>query len=481
MDALALELAEHRQWKLRPEFASLRVFDHLLENEFRPVAEQQEQLAARVRSMVGYAIDQAPYYARMFDRLGLRPSDIEGPEDLAKLPALTKHDLIESHYDLRARFLPPNEKAGGRTQSSGTTGRRVTVFHSSGSNAMFHFLRHRNARWHRMNPLLTRLDVRQRSDVFGGAQPPGNQRHVQYPSWRHLGRFFETGVEFGFAVSEPMEQHLTMLHELQPDYAMTFPGVFEEWLMANNWRNPARSLKALIGIGSQLTPSMRTKLEQSYGVPIHMSYGLNEIGMVAARCAEGRYHFHSEHCLVQIARADGSPCKTGEVGHVLVTGLRNYAMPLIRYDTGDLAEVVEGPCACGRTLPSFGELAGRYRRYAGLPEGSRERVRAIREAIENCAPDELAFLRRYQILQDKDNRFTLRLKTVAAIPEQFRNAVTKAWSPFSATASGPLAIVELDDIAAGPGGKLLDFISEFHADSSYASDFARGAHPLADN
>jgi phenylacetate-CoA ligase len=222
---------------------------------------------------------------------------------------------------------------------------------------------------------------------------------------------------------------------------------------------------------------MRTRLEQSYGAPIHMNYGLNEIGMVAVRCPQGRYHVHTEHCLVQIADGEGRGCKPGEVGHVLITGLRNYAMPLIRYDTGDLAEVAEGPCACGRTLPSFGELAGRYRRYAGLPEGTRERVRAIRETIENCDAAELRFLRRYQIHQDKQNNFTLRLRTVEAIPEHFRTKIMSAWTPFPSSA---LTIEQLDDIATSPSGKILDFTSDFHGDSAYPAAFDKAARPLAD-
>ena len=56
-------------------------------------------------------------------------------------------------------------------------------------------------------------------------------------------------------------------------------------------------------------------------------------------------------------------------------------MPLIRYDTGDLAQAVEGPCPCGRTLPSFGEIAGRYRRFAGLPDHTRDRVRVLQRAF----------------------------------------------------------------------------------------------------
>jgi phenylacetate-CoA ligase len=475
---LADEWAEQRRWRRKPEFESFQGFDVILENEFIPPEEHEARLVRQVRSLVRFAVEQVPYYARLFADRGLEADDIAGPQDLAKVPTLTKHDLIEFRDDLWARTLPPGEAVWGQTRSSGTTGRSVAVLHTQRSNAMFAVLGHRHARWRRLDPMGTRLDVRQRRDVYAGMNGGTPPDYIRLPQWRYLGRCFHTGDEYAFPVSSPMERQVAMLRELQPDYAMSFPGVFEEWLFANEGKRPVDSLKCLIGVGSQLTPSLRARLESGFGVPVHMAYGLNEIGAVAVRCENGRYHVHTEHCLVQISAADGKPCAPGEVGHVLVTGLTNYAMPLIRYDTGDLAEAVDGTCGCGRTLPSFGEIAGRYRRYAGLPEGTRERVRAIRSAIEESSPAELAFLRRYQIHQDLENRFTLRLRTAAPIPDAFRTRILAAWA--NDANSRPLAIVELDEIGTSPGGKLLDFVSEFHTDSAHASRPLNGSQPIAD-
>ena len=478
-DAHAAELAEHRRWKLKPPHENFRAFDALVQNEFRPLEQHEKHLAVNVRNMVHFAAEQAPHYKQVLAKLNLRPEDIVSRNDLPKLPALTKHHVLEYNEDLKARALPPGEYVAGQTQSSGTTGRRVSVVHSSGSYIMYHLLRHRNSRIHRLDPMAARLDVRPRSDVFSGLMRDQTEpRFAHYSQWRSLGTYFHTGPEFAFPVSYPMDEQVALLKALRPDYAMTSPGVFEEWLLANGWQKPVDSIKTLVGIGSQLTPSMRTRLEELYDAPIHMNYGLNEVGMVAVRCPRGRYHVHTEHCLVEITNSAGQPSKPGEIGHVLVTGFRNFAMPLIRYDTGDLAEVVEGPCPCGRTLPSFGELQGRYRRYAGLPDGTRERVRAIRQTIENCNAGELAFLRRYQVHQDKQNNFTLRLRTVAPIPEAFHDKIVNAWAPFMSSA---LTIEERDDIATSPSGKILDFTSDFHGDSAYPAAFDQAVRPIADN
>jgi hypothetical protein len=60
----------------------------------------------------------------------------------------------------------------------------------------------------------------------------------------------------------------------------------------------------------------------------------------------------------------------------------------------------------------------------------------------------------------------LRLKTVAPIPEDFRDALHAAWAEFSEPPGSPLEIKAVDEIAPAPSGKLLDFLSEHFTDAA---------------
>lgn len=469
MSAFEKALAQHRQWTLKPQCAEVRVFDDFLQHEFRAPAEQSEWEAKALRRIAGFAAAETRYYADLFSRLGLKPGAIESPGDLAKLPVLHKHDLLDSQAALTARRLPAGLRPAKTTRSSGTTGRRVSVLHSSNRDILFSALLHRSSRWGGLDPMGTRVDVRSIGALKrlpdGSADPDGLR--VRDAGWLGLGDCFHTGTEYVFNVRYPMERQVEWLQEIRPDYAVSYPTVFEEWLLANEGAKPVSTLRGLIGIGAQMTPSLRRAMEKAYAAPVHQNYGLNEMGMAAVRCAHGRYHVNTELCLVEIVNADGRKCLPGEVGHLLVTGLANFCMPLLRYDTGDLAEgLFDTLCPCGSTLPSFGEIAGRFRHYAGLPSGTRERVRVVRETIEHMPPERLAFLRRYQLYQDRENRFALRLKTVSPIPDVFRDAVLSAWAAVPNATGTPLEIVSVDEIAPAPSGKLVDFLSEFFTDSS---------------
>ena len=77
-------------------------------------------------------------------------------------------------------------------------------------------------------------------------------------------------------------------------------------------------------------------------------YRTQETGYIALQCPDSEnYRIQSECALVEILDAEGVPCQAGEIGRVVVTPLRNFATPFLRYDIGNYAE--EGaPCPCCR-------------------------------------------------------------------------------------------------------------------------------------
>ena len=58
-----------------------------------------------------------------------------------------------------------------------------------------------------------------------------------------------------------------------------------------------------------------------------------------------------------IVDGDGNPVEPGTPGRLVGTGLHNMAMPLLRYDVGDVASLSTEVCTCGRGLPLMGLVA----------------------------------------------------------------------------------------------------------------------------
>jgi phenylacetate-CoA ligase len=58
-------------------------------------------------------------------------------------------------------------------------------------------------------------------------------------------------------------------------------------------------------------------------------------------------------------KPDGTPCKEGERGELLLTSLTKEALSLLRYRTGDVTYIKGSDCACGRTSIRTAKILGR--------------------------------------------------------------------------------------------------------------------------
>ena len=462
MTSLDEERAEQQRWTARLRRAD-PAYDMLTANEFDDARTHDDRTAKALGAVLRFVQRQVPYYRDLFRSTGVDPLQPDPLKALAALPILSKQDVQDNERSLRADHMPNGETTVFVKMSSGTTGQPTKVLHSVNTSRVFNALKQREYRWFRFDPGGAMAMIRM------AAQLPRSEdrkeladrdtRHMT--AWLNVGADFATGPFLGFNVTNPPERQLAWLREHKPDYLVTFSESFEHLAFTAGDRKPAESLKGLLAISDQMTPDMRTHVESSFGASVHQNYGLNEVGLVAARCEAGRYHVHTETCHVEIVGDNGKPCAPGEVGRLIVTGLKNWAMPLIRYDTDDLALAVEGACPCGRTLPSFAEIVGRYSRTAFLPEGTLGLVEGLRGAIDSTPAALTQGLRQFQIHQCSDNSFELRLVSRKPIAEAFTERLQTAWSALAPRAEQSLAIKRVDAIARSPGGKFQAFTSDF--------------------
>lgn len=462
--------AEEREalalWRPIPDTPYRKRFEKLVENEFLPSEESLKLQNRKLKRLARFAVSQVPYYGKLCEKMNLRPRDFASITDLPRLPVLTRHDLLDNAKLLKARRLPAGHRLQETVSSSGTTGRKTRVLVSDKSTFMYTLLLQRRYRWARYDPMKTFAEIRAPNllPLQADGRPCQWDSVLKIPRWRYIGRFFESGNYVGFTLAQPLEKQLEILSEHNPAYICSYSGVLEEIAFSCVDRPPCEGLEGVISLASQLTPAMRDRIVATFGVPIAEGYGLNEIGIVATRCEADRFHVHPEHSIVEIVDDDGQPCQPGKTGRIVVTALQNPAMPLFRYDTDDVAEAIDSPCPCGRTMPSFVGLWGRLRRYAVLPTGTRQKFNVLSEALDNAPPQMLSTLRRYQIHQYRNGNFELRVVSPVPMPDKFHRYVNETWEKEIVDNQSRLDIVAVEDIPLGPSGKRLDFTSDYFDD-----------------
>ena len=135
-------------------------------------------------------------------------------------------------------------------------------------------------------------------------------------------------------------------------------------------------------------------------------------------------------------------------------------MPLVRYDVGDQAFAVEGPCPCGRTLPSFGDIQGRWRRITTLPPGAWARWVAIVYGFADLPEDLAGALRQYQAHQRADGTWDLRIRAVGDKAQAIGAFVQRQFASAVPGEAPPMRIIATDQFL-GKEGKFQDFVSDF--------------------
>ncbi len=118
-------------------------------------------------------------------------------------------------------------------------------------------------------------------------------------------------------------------------------------------------VRGCITIGEALRESQREIVEATFGGHCLSRYTSEEVGVMAAECPEEHvHHINPASYIIEILDEQDRPVPEGELGRIVVTDLFSNAMPLIRYDIGDLGVLGSG-CACGRPTPYIARIEGR--------------------------------------------------------------------------------------------------------------------------
>lgn len=208
---------------------------------------------------------------------------------------------------------------------------------------------------------------------------------------------------------------------------------------------PAYPARAMVSSAEMLTPTTRRKVESVFEKPVFDRYGNREFGAIATECSEHvGLHVNESDFILEI---DG-PDPWRQPGRLLVTYLRNTAMPFVRYDTGDLARFksVE-PCACGRSSLRLASIAGRSSDTIRTASGKLIHGEFFTHLLYSAKQ-----VREFQFIQESLTRY--RLLLVADRREE--DEVETGWRRQIADEVGDyaeLSIEYVNDIPELPSGK----------------------------
>lgn len=374
-------------------------------------------------------------------------------------PVLTRREVQEHADELAARKLPRGHGGVTVAVSGGSSGVPVRVRQTTVHQLMVQALQVRDETWHRRNP--TGRMVRLRRTPSGlTAEQEALARSPAGLEWPNYGPptslLWPTGTVWIQDDRVAVADQAALLDRVRPAYLFTFPSNLR-LLFAHLRGCRAPKLESVWTMSEVVDAELRERCREVFGCKIVDSYSCAEAGYLALQCPE-REHFHvqSEGVLLEVLDDEGRQCGPGEVGRVVVTPLHNYAMPLIRYELGDRAEVGE-PCPCGRGLPVLKRVVGRMADYVVGADGAR---RPVDQGFYKLAAIEP--VREFQIVQRSAASIEARLVTSRALNERERDEVFAVLER-EFGAGFMFSISPRERIERTEAGKVRPFVSEVAA------------------
>lgn len=399
----------------------------------------------QLRELVRFAIRSVPYYRQEIYRAWLRCHDRDAWIAFGELPLITRRTVQDAGDALFATALPAHHGAISAGETSGSTGVPLRYRNSTLAGFFWNAISLREHFWHCRDFSARHAFIRSRPEAALG------------PAWGAPSDIvFTCGESANLPIGRPLSEKRDWLRGLNPRYLMTTPSTLRALAeIALDGDLPLPNLSEVRTVGETVTPSLRALVRQAWDARLTDLYSLSEAGMLALQCpVTEHYHVQSEWAVVEILDARGMPCRPGQVGRIVVSLLHNFAMPLLRYDTGDYAEVGT-PCACGRGLPSLARILGRRRNRLSLPDGDASWPNLSSLPWVELAPA----LHRFQLRQRRDRSLLLRYEASRPLSREELDGVRGALLGHLRCAL-PLEVERVDALPLSEAGKLEDFITE---------------------
>ena len=317
-----------------------------------------EYTIENLKKLLIYAYEKTQFYKERFDNCKFNPYEFKNLKDMEKIPILTKKEIaINKEKMISEEF---KNKKLNKITTGGTTGTPLEFYFSEQSK----YVRQGNwANWK------IRAHVDYKYDKFCyigrilGSDSP----------WRYSGNILE--IASNKLTVENVKKIVKEMKKFKPVYIQGYASavyILACIIKKENIDINGISLKSILTSSDTLFEEYRNVIEKVFACKVFDHYGQNEDCVASTECDEHNgYHIHEESCYIETVDLNTNKVISGKVGKLIGTNLYNYAMPLIRYEIGDVGQITDDICKCGDCHKRIINFQGRIDDIIKLPDGTR--------------------------------------------------------------------------------------------------------------
>lgn len=312
--------------------------------------ERLEALQLRkFRRILDWAYEHSAFHRTLYDRAGLRPSDIRTFEDISRVPKVEKSMMRgiqrKDPFPYGDALCVPLEEVVEFRQTSGTTGQPV----------------YQPDTWQDWewwaecwSFILWAQGYRPRDRVF---IPFGYNVFVAFWAGHYAAEKIGCEVVPGGVLDT--KARVLKIRELKATAMMGTPtyilGMAETARRRLGLDPSSLSIEKITCAGEPgaSIPGTKHRMESAWGARVYDHAGATEIGAWSYECEAqpGGLHVNEALFLVEIEDVETGRIirEPGRRGKMVITAFDRMAQPCVRFDSKDIIEWDPAPCPCGRT------------------------------------------------------------------------------------------------------------------------------------
>ena len=318
----------------------------------------RERLAAwsesKRRALLLHAANKVPFYRERLSDHAIDANDADVLSIWEHLPILSKQDYLSAP---EAFLSDDAERRGGFWAStSGSTGMPFRIRLDANVNAAAFALF-----WRAWNS--------------GGAWKLGQRQAAMKDSthvngWRYNPLIRTLELSASHVAEETVREFAKLLHRYKPRLIRGYPSSLYIFCRLLEKHSIEVNVPVIISVAESLHDFQRKTIEGTLSGRLYNHYTHWERAASILECQHGSMHAQEDYSYHEIVDDDGKVLGPGQTGYIVGTSLHNYAMPMIRYFTGDVGIWSDRVCECGQSFPVVERVMGRNSDFLVKQDGT---------------------------------------------------------------------------------------------------------------
>lgn len=426
-------------------FQAPQIWQFLEESQWWSAEEIRKFQDENLRRLIEYAYKYVPYYRRIMEEQGLKPKDIQTTDDLIKLPVLTKKKFRKNWNQLIS--TQANSSKTSIRKTGGSTGEPLRIMNDYSNGAW------ENAAFRRGLGFAGCKLGQPIIQLFGGTLGLAPESFLKKLKAKFSGVVFLPAFEISH---DTVENYVRKIRQSKAQYLRGYASAI--YLLAKIMEDVKLniSLRAVFPTSETLHGFQQETIEKAFQCEVFNQYGCGECNSIAIECtSHNGLHVSDEHVFLESLK-DKERVLDREMGALTLTTLHNYAMPLIRYQNGDIISLSKALCSCGRSFSRITKIYGRANDLLLAKDG---RLVSGTFLPSLCVNVDFKGIQQFQVVQETKDIIHLKVVKTPRFVESELGPLFEVFQRYLGDVK--IEVEYVASIPRTPQGKLVFVISKF--------------------